>query len=139
MLQTLAPETGLKLLNWAQQTKIILAENQAESRKVKDRLEVLQMNARFRIFLHIGVAKGRPVPEIEAIKNTLAAEGYTIFGVDNEADQYGPGVDYFNDSDNSAAKSIAKLLTGLLPKNSDEIPPRKQSVQNRTGTIGIWF
>lgn len=76
LLQFLAPETGPKLLTWAQQTNTILPENQAESRKVEGRLEILQANARFRIFLHIGVAKGRPVPEIEAIKKTLADDGW---------------------------------------------------------------
>lgn len=139
LLQALAPETGLKLITWAQQTNIIFPENKGESLKIKDRLEVLQANARFRIFLHIGVAKGRPIPGIEAIKKTLAAEGYTILGVDDKADPYGPGVDFFNDFDSPAAKSIANFLTDLLPENSAEIPIRKQSVQNRIGTIGLWF
>jgi hypothetical protein len=139
LLQVLAPETGLKLLTWAHEANVILPENQAESRKVEGRLEALQANSRFRIFLHVGVAKGRPVPEVEAIKKALANDGYAVLGVDDKADTYGPGVDYFNDSDKQAAESIAGILTGLLPGNPGAIPVRKQSVQNRNGTIGIWF
>ena len=139
LLKVHAPETGLKLLAWAQEAKVILPENQAESLKVEGRLEVLQANGRFRIFLHVGVAKVRPVPEVEAIKKALASDGYAVLGVDDKADNYGPGVDYFNDADKQAAESIAKILTGLLPGSPSAIPVRKQSVQNRNGTIGIWF
>jgi hypothetical protein len=139
LLQVLAPETGLKLLAWAQQANVILPENQAESRKVEGRLEALQANGRFRLFLHTGVSKGRAVPEVEAIKKALAADGYTVLGVDDKTDAYGPGIDYFNDADKQAAESIAKALTSLLPGNPTAIPVRKQSAQNRAGTIGIWF
>lgn len=139
LLQVLAPETGLKLLAWAHQAKVILPENQAESQKVEGRLEKLQANGRYRIFLHTGSANGRPVPELEAIKKAFATEGYTILGLDDQKDAYGPGVDYFNDSDKSAAESIAKVLTGLLPGDPKQIPARRQNAQNRVGTIGIWF
>ncbi|HEY5865969.1 MAG TPA: hypothetical protein VI542_10570, partial [Candidatus Tectomicrobia bacterium] len=50
-------------------------------------------------------------------------------------DNYGPGVEYFHDSDKQAAESIAKILTGLLPGNPGAILVRKQSVQNRNGTM----
>lgn len=139
LLQVLAPDTSLKLLAWANGSKIILPENQAESRKIEGRLETLQANGRFRLFVHIGQARGRPVPEPEAIRKALAGDGYAVTGLDNESDNYGPGVDFFNESDKEAAKDIARIVTELRPGNPGAIPIRKQSIPNRNGTIGIWF
>ena len=137
--QVLAPETGLKLLAWAQQAGVIFPENLKASQEVGGQLEKLQANGRYRIFLHTGQATSRPAPELEAIKKAFAAEGYTILGLDDKKDDFGPGVDYFNDADKTAAENIAKVLTGLLPGESRPIPARRQKVQNRIGTIGIWF
>jgi hypothetical protein len=139
LLQELAPETGLKLLHWARNAKIILPQNQAESSSAENKLNILEANGRFRIFLHMGSAKGRPIPDVSAIRKALASQGFSVVGTDDIFDNYGPGVDYFSDIDKTGAESVAKLLTDLLPNGTRTIPARKQTVQNRIGTLGIWF
>ena len=139
LLTVLAPETGLKLLAWAQQAKVILPENREASLEVKSNLEALQANGRLRLFLHVGQAKGRPLPELDAIGKALSEDGYSVLGTDNQADAYGPGVDYFDLGTKPAAEKIAKILTSLLPAGATPIAARKQSTPNHQGTIGIWF
>src|SRR6185295_5918180 len=64
LLQIVEPRVALPLITWAQETHVILPGNVAEGNAVKKRLEYLENN-RFRIFLHVGKAGNRPVPDIE--------------------------------------------------------------------------
>jgi hypothetical protein len=139
LLEILEPDVALKLLSWAQKTGVILPGNIDEGNAVKKTLESLQENGRFRIFLHVGQAKNRPVPDVDAIKKALATQGFAVLATDEDVDEFGPGVDYFDDRDIDAAKKVAASVGGLLPGNSDSMRVRRQTVQSRPGTLGIWF
>jgi len=145
LLEILQPETSLKLVAWANKANIVFAENKPRSQEierrldVEQRLEFIREIPRFRVFLHLGKAKNRPVPDVDAIKKVLADQGFSISGIDDQSDDYGPGVDYFYTDDQRGAQEVAKILVALLQNNSASMRARRQSAVNRSGTLGVWF
>ena len=94
---------------------------------------------RFQLYLHIGKLTDRYTPSKENILQRLADAGFTVKGIDNEVDLYGPGVDYFYERDKEGADRVVQILNALLPKEAKQFKSRKQNVRNQEGTLGIWF
>jgi len=97
------------------------------------------VDGKFRVFLHLGKANNRAVPEEGAIKKALEAQGFVVVDSDGKKDDYGPGVDYFHDEDKNGAQRLASLLNRLLPGQQGRILPRRQSARQPPGTLGVWF
>jgi predicted chitinase len=93
---------------------------------------------RYKIFLHLGPT-GRAVPARAVIERTIVPLGFSAAGMDLQFDQYGPGVDYFNEGDKKGAEALAKALNMLLGPDQAQLKARRQSVSNPPGTLGVWF
>jgi len=100
---------------------------------------------RYVVFIHTGP---RPAddPAIRQIAGILVKSGFVVRAPDNDSDLIGgPGIDYFSDDALPAAKRLADLLNGLLPKFQIEgvtikpLSPRKQSVKNPAMHLGVWL
>jgi hypothetical protein len=94
---------------------------------------------RYLIYLHLGKLPDRYTPSKEVVLQRLTEAGFTVKGVDDNFDAYGPGVDYFHEKDKEAADIVAQVLNALLPNESKQLRSRKQNVTRQEGTIGIWF
>lgn len=96
---------------------------------------------RYQLYLHLGMWKDRYVPPKEDILQRLSDAGFTVKGIDNQSDEWGPGVDYFYVGDEKGADRVAQILNPLLPKEAKQLPSRKQTPSEKTpqGTLGVWF
>jgi len=94
-----------------------------------------------RIFVHLGKHDGSGTQELARVSEALAAAGFPLSGFDKDTDQYGPGVDYFFDTDRPYAEKVAATLNTALTLKSPEkvFVARYQAVGNKEGTLGIWF
>lgn len=94
-------------------------------------------NSRFVIFLHTG---GGDTSVGEEVSKRLQSEGFIVRGQDGDQDKVGgAGVDYFHPRDQSAAAVVASIVGDYLPKGSDPLMPRFQSVRNPPGYLGVWL
>ncbi len=101
---------------------------------------------RFVIYVHAGYdhaapPKPDPVPDVvKKISVGLATRGYLVRAPDDQHDTVGgPGVDYFFDADEAAAKDIAATVNALLQGAGTPLSVRRQNVKNAPGTIGLWL
>ncbi|HVO02040.1 MAG TPA: hypothetical protein VMT54_07550 [Candidatus Cybelea sp.] len=93
---------------------------------------------RYTIYLHLGPT-GRLVPARAVVERTIAPLGFSAAGADQQLDQFGPGVDYFNDGDKAGAEALAKALNTLIGPDQPQVKARHQSVSNPEGMLGVWF
>jgi hypothetical protein len=139
LVTILEPDTGQKLIAWIRDSGLLLEENKAKSLEVEESLEKLKTNRRFVLYLHLGQVENRQVPARVDIERLLKSNGFINLRVDDEKDRYGPGVDYFHDTDRVGAEIVADILNTLLGADQKPIVPRKQSGRNPEGWLGIWF
>jgi hypothetical protein len=137
LVALMEPETGLKLIRWAQNSGVILAENKKQGQDVEKQL--IEDSNRFLVYVHLGQSGNRPIPNREVVISTLSSGGYRLGATDDLSDKYGPGVDYFHDQDKAGAERVAEAMKGLLPAGSKEIHARLQNGPGRDGVLGIWF
>jgi len=97
------------------------------------------VNTQFRIFLHLGRHDGSRPQDSKPVIAALTNSGFQIKGQDNQADEFGPGVDYFFDSDKAAAVRAAATLNDLIGSSPKPFVARRQSAKNAEGALGVWF
>jgi hypothetical protein len=98
-------------------------------------------NSSYIVFVHSGAA-----PEVHdagdrvlAVLKGLLKAGYSVRKPDSERDVVGgPGVDYFNDNDLTAAQAIADIVNAAMP-DRQKIAPRRQRVNNPPHYFGVWL
>lgn len=97
------------------------------------------------VFIHTGPKKADD-PVIRQILGYVVKSGFLVREPDANSDFVGgPGIDYFSDDALPAAKRLADLLNGLLPKFQIEgvkiqpLNPRKQNVKNPATYLGVWL
>jgi len=115
-----------------------LAEFQSAYRAVMAKIAGIQDAERYKVYLHLGQT-ARLVPARAAIEKTIGPLGFAAAGDDQQLDQFGPGVDYFNEGDKDGAEAVAKALNTLLGPDQPQVKARRQSVKNPEGTLGVWF
>lgn len=87
--------------------------------------------------MHLGQSANRSVPTETEIIKALSSVGFGVAGMDTLADQYGPGVDYFHDSDKNGAEQVAAALSTLRPPTDKPIEARKPKAKNQVGVLGV--
>jgi hypothetical protein len=94
--------------------------------------------SQFRIFMHFGEEKLRKRIESK-VRLALTDGGYNVVGSDPTDESIGSSwIDYFFPEDCAGANNIRQTLSAVLQQGM--LPPiRKQPVNNRPGTIGLWF
>jgi hypothetical protein len=96
----------------------------------------VRANSQYIIFLHAG---GGGMETAEKISKDLQGRGFTVRGIDQDIDRTGgPGVDYFNEQDRSAASDVAAIASAAIPGTAPLVP-RFQNVANPTGFLGVWL
>jgi hypothetical protein len=91
--------------------------------------------AGYRVFLHTK----RSTPEVNKVKDALAAAGYTTSGADAKVDESGNGVDYSTkDSGRNFQPEAAKIADIINRSLGITLQPRAQSAAE-PGYFGIWF
>lgn len=101
-------------------------------------------NSRFVIFIHAGGAEISD-DQVKDIAVTLVRKQYTVRVPDRDQDKSGPGVDYFDDNAKAAAEDVANtvndVLKGLklLTDEKRALKPRRQSLRNPPGYLGVWL
>src|SRR5262249_47292318 len=93
---------------------------------------------RYTVYLHLGPT-GRFVPARAVVERTIAPLGFSASGADQQLDQFGPGVDYFNDGDKAGAEAMAKALNALIGPDQPQVKARRQRASSAEGTLGVWF
>jgi hypothetical protein len=91
---------------------------------------------RYRVFLHDGGG--------DAALASRIAENLRNLGFRASSDSYidpvgGPGVEYFNDEDRNGAVSVALAVNSMLPADLKPLRPRRQTVDNPPGFLGVWL
>jgi len=91
----------------------------------------------YALFVHYGSQS--PVnADVSQLISRLRNVGFRVLGTDRERDvQGGPGVDFFRDEDEAAAKKIAELVNDW--RGTPTIKARRQKVKNPPGFIGVWL
>jgi hypothetical protein len=97
------------------------------------------------LFVHYG-APGDigAVPDASSLVKKLKEDGYVVRGADDQRDPSGTsGIDYFRQEDKDAAQIIASSVNKWLEENGKRelavVTPRRQSVHNPPGYIGVWI
>jgi hypothetical protein len=102
-------------------------------------------NASYNLFIHAGQS---PSPELMlSIKNALAEKGYTVRAeIDSDRNQqFGPGVEYFDDSAATAAANVANIVNGVftemnIPRDDNQkLKARRINVTNPPRWLGVWL
>jgi hypothetical protein len=92
---------------------------------------------RYNLFIH---DDGGPAELSDRIAKTLRAKGFEVRGTDRDADlEGGPGVDYFYEGDEAAARAVAEIANSMLPADRKKLVARKQSAKNPPGFLGVWL
>jgi Novel STAND NTPase 1 len=91
---------------------------------------------RYALFLHAGGGRSNTA---ELVYGVLQKQGYSVSSDSEIDDSGGPGVDYFNDQDKTAAEKVSTLVNSVLPEDLRRLQPRRQKPRNPPGYIGIWL
>jgi hypothetical protein len=94
----------------------------------------------FVVFVHAGPNRAAD-PKVKLIAAAVAQGGYLVRAPDNDVDPVAPGVDYFADSAETAAKDVARIVNNAFKgvPGSSVLTVRRQRVRNPAGYIGVWL
>ena len=98
----------------------------------------------YRVYVHRRSAVGNDYPGDETIRQKLEALGAEVVGFDDQADPFGPGVDYMRGASDAkqAAEALAMIVNEVIAPNDEPSEPlraRAQSSLPQADLLGLWF